>query len=329
MGHKNALAGIWWGGGKGVIARRESSDHRDPDVRAAVYRDYGRFVSSLCGCYVTAEDVGTTPEDMAFVFSTTRYTTCIPLAFGGSGNPSILTATGVVIAMEAALEQLGLDTLEDKTVAMQGLGNVSFYMIEELLKRRVKKVVGTDIDLAAIQMVGDRFAGQPVDTRVVSPDDVSIFSESCDILAPNAVGATLNPQTIPLIQARIVCGAANNQLEDSPRDARLLKERDILYVPDFLANRMGIVNCSNEQYGIIEDDPAIEAHLDRDTEFGIFRRCLDVCSRAAGSGLSTAEEAEALADDLSDEPHPIWGDRGQQIIDHLVCTGWSEVDVSL
>jgi glutamate dehydrogenase/leucine dehydrogenase len=140
---------------------------------------------------------------------------------------------------------------------------------------------------------------------------------------PNAVGAGLNPTTIPLIQSKIICGAANNQLEDPRRDARPIEERGILYVPDFLANRMGIVNCANEQYGRFEGDPAITGHLERDTPTGIFRRCLEVIERAGRSGRTTAEEAEALADELSRELHPIWGHRGQRIIDHLVSSGWA------
>ncbi len=135
MGHKNALAGLWWGGGKGVIARQHNDN--ESELRKHVYRDYGRFMSGLCGCYITAEDAGTRPEDMANVYRTTRYTTCIPAEFGGSGNPSILTARGVVVAMEAALEALGMGTLEGKTIAMQGLGNVSYYMVGYLRERRV------------------------------------------------------------------------------------------------------------------------------------------------------------------------------------------------
>lgn len=322
MGHKCALAGLWWGGGKGVVARRAGVDHRDPDVRRKVYRDYGRFMSGLCGCYVTAEDVGTTPPDMAHIFSMTRHTTCIPPAFGGSGNPSILTAKGVVVAMEAALERLEMGTLEGKTIAMQGLGNVSFYMIGDLLERGVARIVGADIDLVPVQAVNDQYP--QVDARVVAPGDLSLFEQACDILAPNAVGATLNPRTIPLIQARIVCGAANNQLEDPRRDAALLQERDILYVPDFLANRMGIVNCANEQYGVFDGDSAVQAHLERDTEFGVFRRSLDVFERAEMSGRTTAEEAERLAEELSQELHPIWGHRSREIIDYLVASGWAK-----
>ena len=322
MGHKNALAGLWWGGGKGVIARRR--DDSELEVRKHVYRDYGRFMSGLCGCYITAEDAGTRPEDMANVYRTTRYTTCIPGEFGGSGNPSILTARGVVVAMEAALEALGMGTLEGKTIAMQGLGNVSYYMVGYLSERRVRRIVGTDIDADAVARVRADYAGGEFDWREVDAGDNSIFEEACDVLAPNAVGATLNTATISEIHAALVCGAANNQLEDPVRDAHALQERGILYVPDFLANRMGIVNCANEQYGVFDGDAAIESHLDRDRPTGIWRRCIDIFERAKRSGSTPAEEAEALAEELSDEAHPIWGHRGRMIIGHLVTAGWAQ-----
>ena len=322
MGHKNALAGLWWGGGKGVIARRPDVDRHDPAVRDAVFADYGRFISSLRGLYITAEDVGTTPEDMARIFAKTRYITCVPPEVGGSGNPSVLTAHGVVVAMEAALEHLGSGSLEGKTVAMQGLGNVASYMIGNLLERGVARIVGSDIDPRPIETVRQRFADAPLELRVSDRSDMSILAEACDIVAPNAIGGTLNPETIPNIQAPIVCGAANNQLAVTQRDGRALRERGILYVPDFLGNRMGIVNCANEQYGAIGSDPAITRHLKRDTPYGIFQRALEVFRRAEVSGLSTAEEAEALADELSYEKHPIWPDRGQQILNHLVVSEW-------
>ena len=324
MGQKNALAGLWWGGGKGVVARREDADHRDPAVRGAVYRDYGRFLTGLCGCYITAEDAGTTPEDMARVFRTTRYTTCIPETLGGSGNPSRLTATGVVVAMEAALEWLGRGDLGGKTVALQGLGNVSSWMIGDLLDRGVGRIMGADIDAAAAAACQERYTGAPVTLSVLAPGDVSILAEECDVLAPNAVGACLNPTTIPSIQAQVVCGAANNQLEDPRRDAETLKEHGVLYVPDFLANRMGIVNCANEQYGVFPGDPGVASHLDRETPTGVYRRCLEVFHRSDSSGRTAAAEAEALADELSREPHPIWGNRGQAIIDYLVESGWAK-----
>ncbi|MEM8929795.1 MAG: Glu/Leu/Phe/Val dehydrogenase dimerization domain-containing protein, partial [Acidobacteriota bacterium] len=326
MGQKNALAGLWWGGGKGVIARRADVDHRAPDVRAAVYRDYGRFVTGLRGCYITAEDVGTTPADMAWIFRTTRHATCIPPTVGGSGNPSRLTAIGVVMAMEAALEHTGQATepgraLAGKTVAMQGLGNVASFMLDTLFERGVAKVVATDLDADSVARATARF-GDRIDARVQTRDDRAIFATRCDILAPNAVGGVLDPETIPMLLSPIVCGAANNQLADPSRDAELLKQRGILYVPDFLANRMGIVNCANEQYGVFDDDPVITAHLDREQPTGVFRRCLEVFERATHRDSTPAEEASKLADELSDEPHPLWGHRGWQIITHLIDAGW-------
>lgn len=324
MGHKNALAGLWWGGGKGVIARKDGLDHKDPELRGRIYRDYGRFMTGLRGCYVTAEDVGTTPPDMAQIFTATRHTTCIPESVGGSGNPSGLTATGVVVGMEAALEHLGLGSLEGKRVALQGLGNVSGFMIGELLSRKVGQIIGADIDQAVVDAIHERFPGAPLSLRVVPLCDGSILAEDVDVVAPNATGATLDPKTIPTIRAKVVCGAANNQLEIAERDGRALAARGILYVPDFLCNRMGIVNCANEQYGAFDGDPAITAHLERETPHGIFQRATEVFRRAAASGRSTAEEAEALAEELMEKPHPLWPDRGQQIIDFLIASGWAE-----
>ncbi len=325
MGHKNALAGLWWGGGKGIVARAPETDYRDAELRRRIYSDYGRFVTGLKGCYITAEDVGTTPEDLEHVFHSTRHATCIPPRFGGSGNPSGLTARGVVVAMEAALHRSGLGDLRGKTVAVQGLGNVAGFMIEELLRRHVKRVVASDISKPVVEQAVARFDDPRVEARVTGPSDLSILAESCDILAPCAVGAVLNSSTIPTLQAPIVCGAANNQLEDPARDAELLHERGILYVPDFLANRMGIVNCANEQYGVFDGDPAIQAHLDRETPWGVFQRSLEVFERAATSGRTPAAEAELLADELSEVLHPIWGHRGYQIIQHLVDIGWDRL----
>ncbi|HEX9736489.1 MAG TPA: Glu/Leu/Phe/Val dehydrogenase dimerization domain-containing protein [Thermoanaerobaculia bacterium] len=324
MGQKSALAGLWWGGGKGVIARRPGADHRDRELRRRVYRDYGRFLSGLAGCYVAAEDVGTTPEDMAEVHVTTRHTTCVPPAVGGSGNPSRLTATGVVVAMEAALDHLGLGGLAGKTVAMQGLGNVASFMIGELTARGVGGIVGADVDAERLDAVRRRHPETPLELAAVAPGDASILAAECDVLAPNAVGAVLNPETIPTIRAPIVCGAANNQLAETRRDAAALQARGVVWVPDFLANRMGIVSCANEQYGVFEGDPAVLAHLDRDAPHGIFRRTSEVLRRAEESGTTPAEEAERLAGELAGEPHPIWPDRGRQIIDDLVASGWGD-----
>ncbi|MEZ4451528.1 MAG: Glu/Leu/Phe/Val dehydrogenase dimerization domain-containing protein [Nannocystaceae bacterium] len=311
MTRKNALAGLWWGGGKGIIARDPAADYRDPGYRRTLYREYGAFVTGLRGAYVTAEDVGTGPADMAEVFTTTRFVTCIPPAVGGAGNPSPATAQGVVCAMEGALDYLGLGTLEGKTIAMQGLGNVGSSMLDELLLRGIGKAIASDISQERLDELGRRYQGAPVELRLLPPGDASILAEPCDILAPNALGAILNPQTIPAIRARIVCGAANNQLLDAARDGEAIRARGLCYVPDFLANRMGIVRVANEQYGHLPDDPAIRRHLGREWENSVFAVTRKTLALADREGITTAAAAIRIADERARDGHPLWGHRGR------------------
>ena len=324
MTRKNALAGLWWGGGKGVMARNPALDPDDREKRAGLYREYGEFVSSLRGCYVTAEDVGTTVSDMANVFSRTRFTTCIPEGWGGSGNPSVPTARGVICGMEAALEFLERGGLEGKTVAVQGMGNVGGPLIQFLFERGVEKVIASDIYPQLVDLRREEFVGRNLEACPVSPDDRSFYDVDCDIFSPNATGAALNPETIPLLKADIVCGAANNQLQDADRDDRQLSERGIVYVPDFLTNRMGIVNAANEQYGYVREDPLFERHLDREWEHSIHQTTLRMLRESGESGKPTARIAMQMADRLSQEEHPIFGHRGQLIIDSLVEGKWHE-----
>ena len=320
MTRKNALAGLWWGGGKGVIARDAAAE--SPEVRREVYRSYGAFISSLRGCYVTAEDVGTRPADMEQVFACTRFTTCIPSALGGSGNPSIPTARGVVVGMEAALAFLGMGELRDKTVAVQGLGHVGAALVGFLLARGVRKIVAADVDADAVGRLIQAHHGAPLEARAVAAGDTTILETPCDLLAPCATGAILNARTIPRLKAHIVCGAANNQLEDPVEDDRRLAARGISYVPDFLVNRMGIVTCADEQAGQVADDPLIERHLTRDWSLSIYQSAQRVLATAREGNEPPSQVATALADTLAAEPHPIFGHRGRQIIDSLVTRGW-------
>ena len=325
MTFKNALAGLWWGGGKGVIAHNPEFDKMNPEIRKKIYREYGFFMSTLNGCYVTAEDVGTSVEDMANVFSGTRFSTCIPQKFGGSGNPSTPTAKGIISGMEAALEFLEIGTLEGKTVAIQGLGHVGEPLIKFLFDKNVKKILGTDINHDHVNLVKSKFTGKNLECRIVNKNDLSIYSEECDIFSPNATGAILNSQTIPMLKAKIVCGAANNQLEDMHRDGKLLHDKGIIYVPDFLTNRMGIVTCANEQYGYINKDPLIENHFSREWEHSIFNVAKRVLQESKEKNIPTAEIALKLADKLSRENHPIFGHRGKEIISSLVENKWYEI----
>jgi len=324
MTRKNALAGLWWGGGKGVMARSAAVDPEDPEVRAYLYRAYGEFITSLRGCYVTAEDVGTNVSDMARVFERTRFTTCIPPELGGSGNPSIPTARGVVAGIEAALELLGLGTIEGKSIAVQGIGNVGAALIGFLFQRGAAKIIAGDIDPRHVARVREAHPGSALEVRILASNDASILSAPCDVLSPCATGAVLNPETIPAIRARVVCGAANNQLEDSERDDRALHERGILYVPDFLVNRMGIVTCADEQAGVVPHDPLVERHLSPAWEHSIPRTLADVVEVSRKTGQPPGKVATAIADRLSLQPHPIFGRRGREIIAGLVADRWHE-----
>lgn len=323
MGRKNALAGLWWGGGKGVIARPPGQEHADPAFRTQLFHDYGRFITSLRGAYITAEDVGTTPDDMAKIYEATRFVACAPESVGGSGNPSPATARGVVSAMEGALDHLGLGDLSGKVIAMQGVGNVGGYMLPLLLERGVARINAVDVSEEIVRTLSLKFPGERVSIRAVAPSDREVLAEACDILAPNALGGILNPDSIARLQAKVVCGAANNQLLDQERDAALLAERGITYVPDFVANRMGIVNCANEQYGSIDGDPAITRHFDRDWPGSVYRVTRAVLERAASSRVTSAGAANALADELAEQPHPIFPDRTSAIIRGLMQQGWA------
>lgn len=339
MTHKNALAGLWWGGGKGVISRPASGDVADPARRAALFEEYGRFISSLRGCYITAEDVGTHTADMASIANETRFITCIPKARGGSGNPSGATALGVVRGLEAAFAYAegaregdadpARGDLRGKVVVVQGAGNVGEVIISLLLERGAR-VRATDISAARLDALAARLTpryGDALELTCAAPGDLSPLAWPCDALCPAAMGAVLNPTTIPALRTRVVCGAANNQLQDPARDGAALAARGVTYLPDFLVNRMGIVNCANEQYGYVgadpADDPSFARHLGRGWAQSVYQTSLRVLARATETGAHPHAAAVALADELSRAPHPIWGHRGQQIISALAAGGWA------
>ncbi|GET52145.1 Glu/Leu/Phe/Val dehydrogenase [Rhizophagus irregularis DAOM 181602=DAOM 197198] len=324
MTHKNALAELWWGGGKGVIARNSGVGLEEGDTplqRRLVFEEYGLFISSLKGCYVTAEDVGTKDEDMSAIFSKTRFTTCIPPGFGGSGNPSSPTARGVVRALEAAFSHIGRKSLEGATIAVQGVGHVGSNFIQFLLEKRVKRIIACDVDPQKLQVAEKRFKefyDGKIEFRLTKQNDHSLLFEDVDAVSPCGIGNILTPQTIKNIKTNIVCGAANNQLGDPAKDDKLLAERGIIYVPDFLANRMGIVNCADEQYGYIDDDPFIEKHLGDSWENSIYNCTKLILDKAKATKRTPQEIAVELAEQKSFVEHPIRGHRGIQIIESLI-----------
>jgi glutamate dehydrogenase/leucine dehydrogenase len=323
MTHKNALAGLWWGGGKGVISRpADQTLIQNQAFRKEIFAEYGRFISSLQGCYITAEDVGTNTDDMGFIFSETRFITCIPPKVGGSGNPSSATAMGVVKGMQAGLAHLQLGSLSGKKVVVQGVGNVGKVIVDLVLAQGAH-VIASDISESKCQALRDEYQGKSITFRYTPIDDFSILYEPCDILCPAATGAVLNEKTIPLLNTKLVCGAANNQLKNPKQDGQLLADRQITYLPDFLVNRMGIVNCCNEQYGYVDQDPSFLRHLSDEWEYSVYQTSLNVLKRAQDDQTHPHLAAVALADERSRLLHPIWGHRGIAIIHTLKSKNWA------
>lgn len=237
MTYKNAISGLNLGGGKAVIIGDPKKDKSE-----ALFRSFGRFVESLNGRYITAEDVNTTVEDIEHIFTETNYVTGVAQTYGGSGNPAPYTALGVFRGIEASVTKaFGSRSLKGKTVAVQGVGSVGFELCK-LLTEAGASIVYTDVSERGIQKMKESFPH----AKFVAPNE--IFSTACDVYAPCALGASINDETIPQLKCKIVAGAANNQLKED-RHGLVLKEKGILYAPDYLVNAGGVMNVSIEFEG--------------------------------------------------------------------------------
>ncbi len=213
---------------------------RKKDKNPEMFRAFGRYVQGLNGRYITAEDVGTTEEDMDLIYTETDYVTGTSGA-KSSGNPSPVTAFGVYKGVKAAAkEAFGDDSLEGKTIAVQGVGNVAYNLCEHLHKEGAKLVV-TDINKEAVQRAVEAF-----DAEAVDPDD--IYDVDCDIYSPCALGAVINDDTIKRLKAKVIAGSANNQLQES-RHGDILFEKGIVYAPDYVINSGGVINVADELHG--------------------------------------------------------------------------------
>jgi leucine dehydrogenase len=275
-------------------------------------------MTRLSGCYVTAEDLGVTPADMENIYSCTRFTTCIPEYIGGSGVPSLPTAHGVACGINAALDYLGIP-LRNATVAIQGVGHVGGALALLLLKSGVKKIIASDVDSNAIKRAQETMASvsSNFELHLKEKGDNSILFSEVDIVSPCAVGATLNEKTIPYIKARAVCGAANNQLHDPCKDDKRLNEKGIIYIPDFLVNRMGIVNCCDEHVGYLHphlEDPLIKRHLGKEWPNSIYCLINSILKESSITHKTTQELAVEMAERESRLNNPLYGHRGIQII---------------
>jgi leucine dehydrogenase len=275
MSYKNALAGLPFGGGKAVIIT--NCDDAD---REQLFRAHGRFVDSLGGKFITAEDIGTRPSDMEVVSKETAWVAGLP---GRSGDPSPMTALGVFRSMQAcAMHRWGSSDLSNKTIAIQGCGATGYNLAKNLFNAGAKLIV-SDVDEDRLQRVVNDFGAQTVETD-------GIYSVTADIFAPCAFGGVINEKTISQLKAEIVVGSANNQLLGDA-DGDLLAQLEILYAPDCVANSGGMINGCRELLGW-DVDVAKERVDD------IYNRMLSILDLAREEKQPPYKTAERLAQKL-------------------------------
>ena len=277
MTYKNAVAELPFGGGKAVILGRDDAP-KSPDLLIA----FGRAVNSLGGSYVTAEDVGMSVDDMRHVQKETSYVSGLPQSGDSAGgDPSPLTALGVFLGIEAAVKsRLDKDSCENLKIAVQGVGHVGAHLCQ-LLHDAGAKLMVADVNRDNLKAVS-----RALPVEVVAPAEI-LYSD-VDVLAPCALGNILSSATIPKIKAKVIAGAANNQLSTLADGARLA-ERDILYAPDYVINAGGIINVSHEYHGNSSEEK-VRADIAK-----IPRRLHAIFDEAASSGRPTNELADELA----------------------------------
>jgi leucine dehydrogenase len=277
MTYKAAAAGLDLGGGKAVIIGDPKRIKSEELLRA-----YGRFLESLGGRYITAEDVGTTGEDMDVIRRETRHVTGVSPAMGGSGDPSPVTAWGVYKGLIACAEEAWKDSsLAGKRVAIQGVGKVGYHLCKHLHEAGASLVV-SDVDV-------DATARAVRDYGVDTADPDKIHAEECDIFAPCALGAVIRDDTIPSLKCRVVAGAANNQLA-APEHGEQLGDIGILYAPDYIINSGGLINVADELRGYDRDRAMRQVEQ-------IYRTLREIFHMAKEQDISTAEAADRFASD--------------------------------
>lgn len=274
MTYKAAVAGLNLGGGKAVIIGDSSTTKRE-----GVFRAHGRHIESMAGRYITAEDVGTSPGDMEFI---SRETTHVVGLQGRSGDPSPVTAWGTFRAMQACLEfHNGGDDVRGKTVAVQGVGHVGYYLCK-LLHEHGAQLIVSDVDAGRTKRAAAEFGAKAVGAQV-------IYGVKADVFAPCALGAVINDATLKALRAPIVCGAANNQLAEE-RHGDELERRGIVYAPDYVANAGGLINVNAEVEGWSLD----RAHRKAGEIYDTVLRVLEI---ARDQGIPTYRAADRLAEE--------------------------------
>jgi len=276
MTYKSAITGLNLGGGKAVIIG-DAKTQKTPELM----RKFGEFVHSLSGKYITAEDVGMTTADMDTVREVTPYVTGISEAIGGAGNPSPITGYGVFMGMKAAAKfKFGSDVLEDKVIYVQGIGNVGESLVGHLMDEGAKVII-SDINQERLEEISKKYG-----VTIYAGND--LYSEEMDIYAPCALGATINDDTINKFKAKVIAGAANNQLAVEQIHGKLLQERGIVYAPDFLINAGGIINVYAELEGYDKKE------IIRKTE-NIYNTTLEILNNAKTNNITTNQAALNIA----------------------------------
>lgn len=275
MTYKNSISGLNLGGGKAVIigdARSMKSE--------ALFRRFGKFVNSLAGKYITAEDVGITPQDMTWVNMETDHVAGLP---GKSGDPSPVTAFGTYMGMKAcAKKQFGTDSLAGKKVAVQGVGHVGEYLVQHLVKENAEVYI-SDIHNETLERVSKKYGA-----KVVGLEE--IYDVNMDIYAPCALGATVNDDTLSRLKCSIIAGAANNQLANEKLHGQAVLDKGIVYAPDFALNAGGVINC----YAEVTENTADWAMQKAEDIYGTIER---IITRSADENTPSYAIANKMAEE--------------------------------
>ena len=282
MSFKSSISGLNLGGGKAVIIG-DAKTQKTPELMLK----FGEFVNSLSGKYITAEDVGMETKDMDTVREVTQYVTGISEEKGGSGNPSPITAYGVFMGLKAATKyRFGSDNLEGKKVLVQGIGHVGEVLVQHLTESGAIVTIA-DINEDRLQQVGAKYGA-----KIYTGAD--LYSAEVDIYAPCALGATINDDTIHKIQAKVIAGAANNQLANEVVHGTILKDKGILYAPDFLINAGGVINVYSELANLTR------AQVMEKTE-NIYNTSLEIFKFAETNNITTHQAAMSIAQKRIDD----------------------------
>ncbi len=277
MTFKNAISGLNLGGGKAVIIGDAAQIKSE-----ALFRRFGRFVESLSGRYITAEDVNMKTTDIEYVSMETKNVAGLPEVLGGGGDPSPVTAFGTYMGMKASVKKaFGNDSLDGKKIGVQGVGQVGMYLVEYLKKENAKIFI-SDINQEKLKAVSKA-------NGAVVVSEHEFYDLDMDIYAPCALGATINDDTLERLKCKVIAGAANNQLADEKKHGMLLGEKGILYAPDFLINAGGVMNCYAEYVGGYKRE---KVYNQAEKIYDITTNILETASK---DKITTHEAALALA----------------------------------